>query len=125
MKSSIDTRARERGAVKIQTVLTFLIVGMLAFAIIKIAPIYVEQRSIQTKVDELARVSALRNYKPEKVNTEIEKLINDNDLPAGSVTVAVMAENKVHLKLKYTRTIDFLVTQYDWAVDYTAEGRAF
>jgi uncharacterized membrane protein len=121
MKSPVDTR--ERGAVRIQTVVTFVVVAALAFAIIKIAPVYVEQRSIQTKVDELARVSALRGYKSEKVNTEIEKLVNENDLPAGSVTVAVMVENKVHLKLKYTRTIDFLVAQYDWVVDYTAEGR--
>ncbi len=124
MKSPTDMRASERGAVRIQTVLTFVAIGIIAFALIKVVPVYIEQRGIQTKVDELARISAARNYKQDRINTEIQSILADDSLPAGSVTIVTLAENKVHLKLEYRRTIDFIVTQWDWAVSYTAEGKA-
>lgn len=124
MKSATDTRANERGAVKIQAVLTFVVIGIIAFVLIKIVPVYIEQRGIQTEVDELARISAVRSYKQDQIKKGIEKILTDNSLPAESVTMVTLAENKVHLKLEYTRTIDFIVTQWDWAVNYTAEGKA-
>jgi uncharacterized membrane protein len=124
MKSAIDGRASERGAVKIQTILAFALIGIAAFVILKVAPIYIEQRSIQTQVDELARLSAVRSYKQDQVNKGIATIITEYSLPEGSVTIVALAENKVQLKLQYTRTIDFLVAQWDWAVSYTADGRA-
>lgn len=124
MKSATDMRASERGAVRIQTVLTFVAIGIMAFALIKVVPVYIEQRSLQAKVDELARISAVRNYKQDRINTEIQSILAGSNLKAGNLTILTVAENKVHLKLEYARTIDFIVTQWDWVVSYTAESKA-
>jgi hypothetical protein len=66
----------------------------------------------------------VRSYKQDQVTKGIATILTEYSLPEGSVTIVALAENKVQLRLQYTRTIDFLVTQWDWAVSYTADGRA-
>ncbi len=126
MKSETDRRASERGAVKIQTVLTFVVIGILAFVLIKVVPVYIEERTLHTEVDELARISAVRGLKQDQINKRIEEILSKYSTQERPVTITIVAfaENKVHLKLQYTVKLDFIVTQWDWAVDYTSEGKA-
>lgn len=120
--SGIDSRAGERGAVKVKTLLTFTVLAAAAFTLIKVVPVYVEQRQVIYEVNELARVAAIRSYKADKMNKDIEKLRRDFDLPESSVNYET-ANNGVKIKLVYSRNIDFLVTTYTWQVDYTTVGK--
>ena len=120
--ASIDSRAGERGAVRIKTLLTFTVLAAVAFTLIKVVPVYVEQRQVIYEVNEIARVAAVRSYKADKINKDIEKLRRDFDLPESSVNYET-ANNGVKIKLVYSRNIDFLVTTYTWQVDYTAVGK--
>jgi heme/copper-type cytochrome/quinol oxidase subunit 2 len=126
MKNIIDTEARmnERGAVKIQVVLTFILIAIIAFVVVKVAPVYIEQQGIENQLEELARLTAVRNSKPEEVKKSIDRIRSEYNLPEGSITVVALAENKAQLNIKYKREIDFVVIQWDWAVDYTADGKA-
>ena len=117
-----DLREGERGAVKIKTLLTFVVLAVAAFVTIKVVPVYVEQRQVIYEVEELARAAAIRNYKPDKINKDIEKLLRDFDLPASSVNYEP-SDRGVHLTLGYQRDINFLVTTYAWRVDHKAVGR--
>lgn len=120
---SIDARAGERGAITIKTLLTFVLLAAIAFVVLKIAPVYIEERQLTVEVDELARISAVRNYKEEEIKKGIEKLRVQYSLPEGSINLVAHAENSAHISLKYNKQIDFLVTSYNWQVDYTAKGR--
>jgi hypothetical protein len=126
MKSDIDIKMREgeRGAVKIQTILTFVLIGIVAFVIIKIAPIYIEERSIRNEVSELARIASVRNIPRPGVEKAVQEILGNYKLGAGSITVVLREEDKTRLVVKYNRPIDFLVTQWDWKVEYTADGKA-
>jgi hypothetical protein len=122
--AKINSRAGERGAVSIKTLLGLVAAALLAFVLIKVAPAYIEERGLTIEVDELARISAVRNLKKEEIQKGIDKLNTDYELPAGSINIVSQGSDMAQISVKYVRSIDLIVTQYDWKVDYTANGRS-
>lgn len=120
----IDSRAGERGAVTIKTLLSFLLVGVVIFIAIKMVPVYVEQRQVIFDVDDLANKAAVRNLKEADVKKAIEDLHTKYSLPEGSIKLDTLGNNKTKITLGYTRVIDFLVTNFNWPVTYTADGKS-
>lgn len=120
MRNLTDKRMRagERGAISIKTLLVFVIVGVTAMLIIKIAPIYIEQTRVIHDVSELANKAAVRNWKEDKINPEIKLIQTEYDLPEGGITFVTRDEKGVHLNIAYQRNIDLFVTTYEWKVDY-------
>jgi Flp pilus assembly protein TadG len=121
----LTSRGAERGAVKISTVLLVLVLLTVSFAVIKIAPVYTEERQLTHDVDELARISAVRNYKAEQIEKGIEKVRSEYGLPENSIILTTHAQNQVQIDVKYNKVINLLVTTYDWKVQHSARGRAF
>jgi Flp pilus assembly protein TadG len=126
MYRSLENRlGNERGAVQIKTVLivTFLLVTV--FTLIKVVPVYIEQQEVAHDTDELARKAAmgLSVYNADKIKAELDKLTRDYNLPEGSLALVSRGDNTAQITVKYTRSIDFVVTNYAWNVDYTASGK--
>lgn len=117
-----DSRAGERGAISIKVALMLFIAAAVAFAVIKIAPVYVEERDILYRVDELARIAAVRNWKEDRINADIEKLRSEFDLPEKSITL-IPDQKAIKINVGYTRSVNLLVTTYDWKVEHTATGK--
>ncbi|MCI0485133.1 MAG: hypothetical protein L0229_00760 [Blastocatellia bacterium] len=118
----MDLRGGERGAVKIKTLLAFAVLAVAVFVVIKVVPVYVEQRQVIYEIDELARTAAIRSYKADKINKDIEKLLRDFDLPPSSVNYEP-SDRGVQITVGYQRDIDFLVTTWVWRVDHKALGK--
>lgn len=118
----MHARADERGAVSIKAILTLLVLATATFVVIKVVPIYVEQRQVIHQVDELARIAAVRGLKVERINQDIEKIRGEHDLPENSITLGP-AQKGVNIVVGYSKNIDFLVTNYIWRVEYTAIGK--
>ena len=115
----------ERGAVSIKAVLMLVIALAGGFAVIRFAPVYLEERSLTYEVDELANKMAVRNAKKEEVEREILRISKEYDLPEGAIKVESSGIDNALIRLNYNRDIDLLVTQYDWRVDHKAKGKAF
>jgi hypothetical protein len=120
---NLHSRAGERGAVSVKTLFTFLIIGAVVFAAIKLVPVYAEQRQVIYDVDDLANKAAVRNLKEDEVKKAITTLHTKYSLPEGSIKLDSLGDNKVKISLGYTKAIDFLVTTYDWKVNHTADGK--
>jgi uncharacterized membrane protein len=116
------SRAGERGAINIKVALVLLAASALVFLIIKIAPVYIEEREIKYEVDELARVSAVRGYTEDRIKTDLQKIRTNYGLPDDSLKVTTDNRN-VKITIGYTRSVDLLVTTYDWKVEYTSTGK--
>jgi hypothetical protein len=121
----LEGGAGERGAISIKVVITLLLLGSAAFAVVKIAPVYIEQQQVLKEADDLARKAAmgLSVYSGDKIRKEIERIRQEYDLPEGSMNLASQTDGRAQITIKYTRPIDFLVTTYPWEVDKTVEGR--
>ena len=119
-----NSRAGERGAISIKSLLGIVVAAVLVFVLFKVAPVYIEERGLTIEVDELARISAVRNLKREEIQKGIDKLSADYELPSDSINLVSKESDKAQISVKYVRSIDLLLTQYDWKVEYTANGRS-
>jgi uncharacterized membrane protein len=115
--------AGEHGAVTIKAVLVVALLGAAVFLVVKIAPVYVDEREAIFKVDELANKAAVRNMKEPEIQKWVADLEKELNLPEGSVTISSAQENRAKIVLAYTVPIDLLVTTYNWRVEHTAMGK--
>ncbi|HVF89586.1 MAG TPA: hypothetical protein VNH22_05930 [Blastocatellia bacterium] len=121
-------RPNERGAISIGTLFALIAVASVVFAVIKVFPVYTEERRVHYDVDELANKSTVRESKIDDIQKRIERILSDNDLPAGSISLVSQDkltnhEKGVQIQVNYSRTIDLLVTSYVWKVNYKALGK--
>jgi len=119
-----EAHAGEGGAITIKALLGIIVILVVAFLVIKVTPVYIEQRQLTFKVDELANKVSVRMPKQEEIEKSIERLRQEYELPAGSIALASFQQNAAKITLAYTRNIDLIFTTYEWKVDYTANGKA-
>lgn len=122
MKRS-DRRAGERGAVTIKTIIMVFLLASIIFLALKMVPVYVEQRKVIYDVEELARIATVRGYKDDRIAPEIAKIRTTYDLPDGSINLLERIGPGVQIAVTYTRSVDLLVTTYDWKVEHKIVGK--
>ena len=83
--NSRESRARQRGAVSIKTIVILFVLFCAAFLMLKLVPVYVEQRKVIFVVEELARIATVRSFKDERIVPEITKIRGTYELPEGSM----------------------------------------
>jgi Flp pilus assembly protein TadG len=120
-----ESRKGERGAVSVKAVLIVVFLAVALLLLIKMVPVYIEQQQIQHNTDELARKASLgiAAYSKDKINNEIQSMINEYGLPEGSIQISSIDGNHAEINVKYTRNVDLLLTSYAWDVTYTAVGK--
>ncbi|HSB07963.1 MAG TPA: hypothetical protein VLM38_00515 [Blastocatellia bacterium] len=121
--TSTRTLSRERGAISIKTLLALVLIGVVAFLAIKIAPVYVEQQRVVHDVNELARIAAVRGWKEDRINQDIKRISDEYSLPDNGINFVAKSERGVQIAVSYQRKVDLLVTTYEWKVDHTAVGK--
>ena len=122
MKRS-DGRAGERGAVTIKTIVVVFFLLCVVFLGIRMVPVYVEQRKVIYDVEELARIATVRGYKDDRIAPEIVKIRTAYELPEGSINLLERVGAGVQISITYTRSVDLLVTTYDWKVEHRIVGK--
>ena len=118
-----DARSRERGAISIKVLLILILIGGAAFIVIKIAPVYIDERQVTYKVDDLANKSAVRNSKEDQIYKAIEVIRKEYDLPEDSITLVSREQGRVQISINYQKDIDLLLTTYQWRVAHTVSGK--
>jgi len=119
---STDSRAGERGAVHIKTILMLFVAASVVLLAIKLVPVYVEQRGVIYDVEELARIAAVRGWKEDRITPEINKIRGKYELPEGSISFAGR-DQSVRINVGYSRAVDLFVTTYAWKVERTIIGK--
>ena len=119
---STDSRAGERGAVHIKTIIMLFVAASVVLLAIKLVPVYVEQRGVIYDVEELARIAAVRGWKEDRINPEINKIRGKYELPEGSISFAGR-DQSVRINVGYSRAVDLFVTTYAWKVERTIIGK--
>jgi hypothetical protein len=117
-----QVRPSERGAITIKAALILVLLFAAGFTVLKLAPAYIQQTEIVHKVNELARIAAVRSWKEDKINQEIKRIRAEYELPENAITL-VGRDNGVQITIGYQRDIDLFVTNYTWRVDQTAIGK--
>ena len=114
----------ERGAISIKALLGLLLAGALAFGVLRVAPVYIEQQKVVHEVNELARIAAVRGWKEDRIAQDMKRLSVEFNLPESGLNLLSRSDKGVvQISISYQRDIDFLVTTYLWKVDQMALGK--
>ncbi len=119
---STGSRANERGAVNIKTVIMLFVAACVVLLALKLVPVYIEQRGVIYDVEELARIAAVRGWKEDRITPEINKIRGKYELPEGSISFAGR-DQSVRINVGYSRAVDLFVTTYAWKVERTIIGK--
>ena len=121
--NSRESRAGERGAVQIKTIVIVFFLLSTAFLMLKLVPVYVEQRKVIFDVEELARIATVRSYTDARITPEINRIRTTYELPEGSINLMQKVGPGVQIGINYTRSVDLLITTYSWKVEHTIVGK--
>ncbi|HJQ27664.1 MAG TPA: hypothetical protein VKA60_27520 [Blastocatellia bacterium] len=121
--NSRESRAGERGAVQIKTIIIVFFLLCTAFLMLKLVPVYIEQRKVIFDVEELARIATVRSYSDARITPEINRIRGTYELPEGSINLLQRVGPGVQIGINYTRSVDLLITTYSWKVEHTIVGK--
>jgi hypothetical protein len=119
-------RDGQRGGAKIKFLVTVVVLGILAFAGIKIVPAFFANYQLQDAVTNEARfaTSTYPKKTPDDVREDIFKKMQELDVPAKREDIRVTSDGTlVSITLDYTVTFDLAVTQFSHPFHVHADSR--
>ena len=107
-------RSGERGASKVKTVLTLVIVGFLIFSGVKIIPAYFANFQLQDSMQTEARFAIADHRAVDQIREDIWKKVQELDIPAKKEDIKVSREQRsVAISLDYVVPVDLRVYQFN------------
>lgn len=102
----------EKGGSRIKTLLVLLIVFGLAFAAVKIVPIYVTNYQLQDSMQEEATFASVNRKSADDIKSDLQKKLTDLGVTADPNTMQVSSvAGNVQISFEYTVPVDLTVYQ--------------
>jgi len=107
-------RSGERGASKLKTVLTLLMVGFLIFSGVKIIPAYFANFQLQDSMQTEARFAIADHRAGDQIREDIWKKVQELDIPAKKEDIKISSEQRsVTISLDYVVPVDLRIYQFN------------
>ena len=110
-----DKKTAQRGSSKGSLLLTLLVLGIMAFVAIKIAPVYFANYQFQDSIESESRF-ALTGYPkktPDDVRNDVWNKAKELGIPTQKESIQIAMENgSVEIHLDYSVPIDLAVYQF-------------
>jgi hypothetical protein len=114
--------AYERGEGNGKFILYLAFIAVLAWLAIQNLPIYFKIQNLRHDLAELARGAGAQGVPVDKVQKEAVRIAGENDVPTKDVSVTKDGPN-LKITLNTVRTLNLIVTQYEWKINEQFDGR--
>lgn len=119
------TRSNERGSARLKFLLVMAIIFAGGYAGYLFLPVaynaYVWKDLMQHKVD----VAATQGYPPTWVNDQLKKSAPEYGIPADAVITASPQDQRIQVRVQFTKLIEFPAYTYEYEFDHTAKSTEF
>ena len=123
MSNSI--RATDRGSANVKFVLVMAILIATAYAGYLYVPVayqaYVLKDAMQHNVDQASAMA----YPPSWVQEQLVKNAPEYGLPADAIITPIQQDNRMEVRVQFTRPIEFPGYTYQYEFDHTARSTKF
>lgn len=119
------TRSGERGSARVKFIIVMAVVCLGAYAGYMYIPVaynaYLLKDLMQHKVD----VAATQGYPATWVNDQLKKSAAEFGLPPDAVITAAPLDQRIQVRVQFTKPIEFPAYTYQYEFDYTAKSTEF
>ena len=122
---SLGSRSRERGGARLKFVMVVLIVGIVGYAGYMYVPVAFQAYQFKDLMQHDADVAATQGYPVTWVSDQLTKSLAEYSVPANAIITPTQQENRVFVRVQFTRPIEFPGYTYQYEFDHTAKSTAF
>lgn len=121
----IKSRTGERGSARLKFLIVITLICIMAYAGYLYVPVaynaYVFKDVMQHKVD----VASTQGYPPSWVSDQLSKSAAEYGVPPDAVLTPSLQDNRLQVRVQFTRPIEFLGFTYNYEFDQTVHSTEF
>ena len=118
-------RSSERGAARLKLLIFLLVVGAIGYIGYLYVPVAYQAYLFKDLMQHTVDVAIAAGYQPAWVNDQLKKSLPEYDIPPEAVITPITRDNRIEVRVQYTRTVEFPGYTYQYEFDHTARSTAF
>jgi hypothetical protein len=115
----------ERGGARLKFLIVALILGLVAYSAYVFLPVAYDAYLYKDLMQHYVDVASVAGHPPDWAKDQLTKSSTEYNVPADAVITASQAENRVVVRVQFTRAIPFPGFTYNYEFDHTAKSTAF
>jgi hypothetical protein len=119
------SRSGEHGGARLKFLIVMLVIGAVAYSSYLFLPVAYDSYLYKDLMQHHVDVAVASGYPPNWVKEQLVKSAGEYHVPADAVITPSQAENRVVVRVQFTRPIEFPGYTYNYDFDYTAKSTAF
>ena len=116
---------RERGSARLKFLLVMAIIGVLAYSGYLFLPIAYQAYLFKDLMQHDVDVAGAQGYPPSWVRDQLSKSATEYGVPADAQITPAQRDNRLEVRVQFTRPIPFPGYTYQYEFDHTAKSTAF
>lgn len=119
------SRSGERGGARLKFIMVVLVVGIVGYAAYIYVPVAFQAYQFKDLMQHDADVAATQGYPVTWVSDQLTKSLAEYSVPPNAIITPTQQENRVFVRVQFTRPIEFPGYTYQYEFDHTAKSTAF
>jgi hypothetical protein len=121
----MTVRTTERGGARLKFLVVAVILGALAYAGYQYIPVAYQAYQYKDLMQQRVDAAAALGHPPGWVKDQLSKSALDYNVPADAEIVPVKEGDRVQVRVKFSRPIEFPGYVYQYEFDHTAKSTEF
>ena len=115
----------ERGSARLKLLVFLLVLGAIGYGMYLYVPVAYQAYLFKDWMQHTVDVAVTTGRKPEWVSDQLKKSLEEYSVPPDAFIAPANRDNRVEVRVQYTRTIEFPGYTYQYEFDHTARSTAF
>lgn len=115
----------ERGSGRLQFLIVMTIIAAAAYAGYVYVPVAYRAQTYKELMQHYADVAVAQGYPPSWAGEQLLKSGAEYDVPATAIITPLQRDNRVEVRVRYVRPIEFPGYTYNYEFDETVKSTAF
>jgi hypothetical protein len=120
-----DSRRGERGGARLKFIIFMVILVVVAYSGYLFIPVQFDAYRYKDLMQHSVDVASTQGYKTTYVSDQLKKSGPEYNVPANAIITPATEDNRVTVRVQFTRPIEFPGYTYQYEFDYTAKSTAF
>src|SRR5687768_13307016 len=122
---SHSARTGEHGGARVKFLIVILVLAILGYVGYLYIPIAYQAYLFKDVMQHNVNVAATQGYQPAWVSEQLTKSAREYDVPPNAVITPTTKDNRIEVRVQFTKPIEFPGYTYEYEFDYTAKSTAF